>query len=265
MIRLIVFLKIVFLSANLLAQDKTNKLYNPKKLIVNMGVAQGFYTYKGIPESRNEINCHAKGIVVDQTKGRGPSLNGTIQYNLYNNFIGFTFNYYKDWKNSSKNMDQSIDEIERNGTKKLTIYDNHCYLNLGLSYQRQIKSWKNNKVSLNAILAGGYSINYTPERIEYDYELHDFVTIDTSSNGAALKMSSITFKNGYFIHPALNFKYNTSTNHGFIIELGAMYQSHKMDYYYFVDGGTYKENYPSNNKKYSVIGVQLKLNYFFNI
>jgi len=259
----ITFIVIIFLSFPLLAQDKSNSVYNSKKWIVNIGLAHGMYMYKGIPESRNEINCHAKGIVVNQTKGRGPVLNGAIQYKLNKNFIGFTFNYYKDTKNSSKTMDQTIYDIESNGTSKLTIYDNHCYFNIGLSYQRQIKSWKNDRVSLNALLAGGYSINFTPQRLEYDYLLHDFVTVDTSAGGATLKLSSLTFKNGYFIHPAFNLKYNFSSNQGLILELGAMYQSHKMYYSYFAEG-MYKGYSPSTISKYSVMGLQLKLNYFFN-
>lgn len=268
----ILFSLIIFLSFQLCGQDKFPKVYNNKKWSVDVGLGQALYSYIGLKESRNEINCHKNGIIVNQNIGRGPVLNAKLSYSSKKNSFAFSFNYYFDRRNSNPriitpiaNIDATVQDINSSKAKELIVYDNQSYLNLGLGYQRKLISSKNERAAINANLFLGYSINKTPERLEYDYYLQDYVTINTDNNGASVKLGSTFFRDGFFISPGINFKYNTSKNHGILIELSGMYQQHQARYKYFTDGGLYKGETPNDGFKYKVIGAQLKLNYFFNI
>lgn len=241
------------------AQEKKEKVYNTKKWVHSVGIAVNKYWYSGFPPGRNEINFKSLGGKVDQSSGNGFVLDIKIQRKINKNYFGFILNYYSDFKNSS--WGGSIDQIKRDSLKWLSVYDGQAYFNFGLSYERELYRFWKNRLGLNASLAAGYSNNRTPHRLEYDYFLQGFFKDDDNNELVRTK-----FKDGYFINPSINCRFNTSKNHGVMVELSAMFQQHKAVKQYETEfaWSTLDGFNDSNIKsKYSVTGFQLRFNYFF--
>jgi len=74
------------------------------------------------------------------------------------------------------------------------------------------------------------------------------------------------FKDGYFINPSINCRFNLKKNHGMMIELSGIFQKHATvkQYETYFDWSSLDGYQDSDKKtKYSVMGCQLRFNYFF--
>jgi len=122
---------LILLKANVFAQDKKEqKVYNTRKWVHSVGIAANKYWYFGIPPSRNEINFESVGGKVDQSEGKGVVLDIKIQRKINKNYFGILINSYLDTKNIY--WGQSVEQIQRDSLKWMSVYDNQRYLNIGL-------------------------------------------------------------------------------------------------------------------------------------
>jgi len=255
------------------AQSKPTKQFNTKKWVHIISVGNSKYSYKGIIPSRNLVNYnYNKGMNApsNKTTGGGLVLEGKIVRKIgKKNYLGISFNYYKDF-NCSWNNEQTIYAVKSSKLNYLTIYDNQSYVNIGFTYQRQLIKLLSDRITIDGSFTMGYSINGTPLRMEYDYYengLHEVQPAD--ANGVAWYLQYTDFYDGSFINPSIVTRFNMSQHHGFLLEFSGVMQWHMFSQSVGVNPGLPKSAYESaryngqTEFKYTVKGLQLKLGYFF--
>jgi len=245
-----------------IAQKDSLNNFNTKKWIFQISNGYGWFTYKGLLPSRNEINYNqTKNIAPPASHGNGNGyvFDAKFGRKISKNFIGVNANkysYYDAWTDGDVQNIQSQDSI----LSYRSVYNNQDYLNVGLFYQREISTFLKNRLAVNIGLSGGYSFNLTLERTEYDYYEKGFVIGYTSSSNEDFFLASTEFKNGYFLNPFLNVKYNITKNTGFVLECSPFFQwnKYKQNYFSAKDADLF---YIENS--YSIKGIQFRLGYFF--
>lgn len=260
----------------IVAQEVKKLEYNTNKWIYSIGTGYSIGKYDGIPPSRNQINYYAQhGLGTPTQDGDGyivgMLVDIKVQRKFNKNYVGFHFNYYLDSNEGVGRTDQNVQGIKADslGIPQKdhfkggeTIHTEHSYTNLGISYQRELFKTESGKFTLNAAATMGLSINHTPDRTEYDYfDSNGFIATDTTSDGDVYRLESTHFRNGFFVNPSVNMKYNIFKNQGIMIELSGVYQWHGIEKISGTAGESGKGS--MNIDKYFVNATQIKILYFF--
>ncbi|MGL5888734.1 MAG: hypothetical protein ACRC3B_02545 [Bacteroidia bacterium] len=265
------FALLVYSSCNLMAQDK----FQSRKWTIGYGIGVQSGPVTGVPPSRNALNMY--------TAGNDPEI-----YNPDSYTDGLTFDFLieRTWKKNrlgiqlsawerpdSYRGDQTDDAIINDSLKYSSLDNSQSYLTAGLCYSREIYRTGKGKgrTSIHLSFMSGVAFNLTPDRTEFDYYYPGGYLavgiVSFSQDSMTRYLTGTNFKSGFFINPAIQFRFRVYKSHCLSFQMGYSVHWHKTEpifaYDDFQASVPITESPLTATNKYLINAVQLKLYYSF--
>jgi hypothetical protein len=269
----IILIQMILLSQFAWAQESNNKevsvMPKERKWFGEFAFGLGGFKTSGIPPSRNQINFEstnqsAMGAYQQESRMVGLAFSFELKRKLaMRHHVNLNVSFFKDddeylYANGKSN---SIQQIQADSLKELTVRNYQSYLNVGVGYEFRVHQSKSGRHNVYVALNTGLSVNRTPDRTEYDYfEESGFIATDTTSEGI-FSLTDTRFRDGFFLQPSVKYQFNFGENHGVFISLCRIYQWNS------ISRGYMNTNYGNVGhgvvEGYRLTAFQLKIGYSF--